>query len=244
MNDIGKAHLLNLNTIRKSTRIIDRELNLAIRGKNEFKEQMYIRILLFLWMTWAECKLNSLLTTQSQLSDDDRKFIQKKAKSEVERWFLLLDLLVRRRYLDGDEQKQLDELTLGGVTFNRYSTVQKMIERVGFYIEIRNRLAHGQWTVALNSNRTSENPKITQSIWSITKTDILVLKRHLIILGAIMHDLIASRNAFEGGFRIHTKQLDKAIRDFEGKMDEFRKRLLSKPYYRYIAVGEVEPDID
>jgi len=244
MNSIGEAHLQNLDTIRKSTRIIDRELNLAIRNKNDFKEQMYIRLLLFLWITWAECKLNSLLTVSPQLSDDDRKFISKNAKSEIDRWILLLELFIRRRYLDGDEQKTLDEMNLDSETFNRYSIVQKMIERVGFYIEIRNRLAHGQWTIALNSNRTAENPKITKSIWNITKTDIIVLKRHLIVLSAIMHDLILSKKGFENSFYTYTKQLDKAIRDFEGKMDKFRKQLLTKPYYRNIAIGEIESTID
>jgi len=243
MNDIGKAHLQNLNTIRQSTRIIDRELNLAIRSKNDFKEQMYIRLLLFLWLTWAECKLNSLLTVPPQISDDDRKFI-KNARSEVDRWFLLLDLYIRRRFLDGDEQKPLDDLNLDAKTFNRYSTIRKMIERVGFYIEIRNRLAHGQWSIALNSNRTAKNPQITQSIWSITKTDIIVLKRHLIVLAAIIHDLISSKKAFEQTFDTYTKQSDKVIKDFEGKMDEFRKQLLTKPYYRYIAVDQIEPGIE
>jgi hypothetical protein len=244
MIDIGKAHLKNLNALRKATKLIDRELNLSIRGKNEFKEQIYLRLLLLLWMTWAECKLNTLLTVLPQVSDDDRKYVDKNAKSEAGRWLLLLELFFRRRYLGDNQKKPLDRLTLGHTAFTRYSTIRDMIERIGIYIEIRNRLAHGQWHIALNSNLSAENPQITQSIWRITKTDILVLKRHLIVLGAIMNDLISSKNAFESGFDQYLKQLDKAIKQFEGRMDEFREFLLSKPYYRPIAWDKIQSDTE
>jgi len=244
MTDVGKAHLKNLSVLRKATKLIDRELNLSIRGKNEFKEQIYLRILLLLWMTWAECKLNTLLTVPPQVSDVDRKYINENAKSEIDRWLLLLELFIRRRYLDDNRKKPLDRLTLGHTAFTRYSTVREMIERISTYIEIRNRLAHGQWHIALNSNLNAENPQITQSIWKITKTDILVLKRHLIVLGAIINDLISSKSAFENGFDRYLKQLDKAIKQFEGRMDEFRKFLLFKPYYRPIAWDIIQSETE
>jgi hypothetical protein len=59
---------------------------------------------------------------------------------------------------------------------------------------IRNKLAHGQWRVALNRDNTAINRDITQEIASY---DVVVLYRRknaLSRLAAILHDLIQSPN--------------------------------------------------
>lgn len=58
--------------------------------------------------------------------------------------------------------------------------------------EIRNRIAHGQWVIALNSRNTAESPDLTAKIKSL---DIVTLTRYKIsftLLSLIIEDLVES----------------------------------------------------
>jgi hypothetical protein len=60
--------------------------------------------------------------------------------------------------------------------------------------EVRNRMAHGQWMVALNSNNTQENKFITTRIRDL---DIIILtkyKKSFTLMSYIIEDLIESPN--------------------------------------------------
>ena len=229
VEELAKAHIKNLHSIRKATTQINRALNAAIKNRDELQERMYVRLIIILWMTWAECKLNALLTEHPQVTDQDREHIDSSSRSELDRWNLILETFVRRRYLDDDPGRELSRLTLGHTTFHRYMTLSELINNnIALYIEIRNRLAHGQWHIALNSELSAKNPDLTQRIWKLSKVDVLILKRTLIVISRAISDLVSSRKAFENGFDKHLRDLDLAKRQFEGRMDDLRALLLSR----------------
>ena len=239
-SQLSRAHIKNLLTLRKATKQVNRDLNAAIKVEDELKEQLYTRLLILIWMTWAECKMNVLLTEPAQVTPRDAQFVTANANSEIERWRLLLDMFFRSRYPGGSPSKPLDRLTLGHANYHRYTTASGLIDRVGVYFEIRNRLAHGQWHVALNYDLSATNQELSQSIWRLTKTDTLVLKRHLTALANILGELVASSHAFEAGFDAHIHQVDRDTKQFEGRMEEMRRFLLSR-YVRPIAWESKSP---
>lgn len=235
IQELAKAHIKNLHSIRKATTQVNRTLNAAIKNCDELQERIYIRLLIILWMTWAECKLNALLTEHPQVTDEDREYIDANSRSELDRWNLILERFVRRRYLNADSDRELSRLTLGHTTFHRYMTLSELINNnIALYIEIRNRLAHGQWHIALNSQLSAKSPDLTQSIWKLSKVDVLILKRTLIIVSNAIRDLISSSKAFENNFDKHLRDLDLAKRQFEGRMDDLRAFLLSRRYRLWV----------
>jgi hypothetical protein len=231
IEELAKAHIKNLHSIRKATTQVNRALNVAINNCDELQERIYIRLLIILWMTWAECKLNALLTEHPQVTDEDREYIDVNSHSELDRWNLILERFIRRRYLNDDPDRELSRLTLRHTTFHRYMTLSELINNnIALYIEIRNRLAHGQWHIALNSELNAKNPTLTQSIWKLSKVDVLILKRTLMVVSNAIRDLISSKKTFEDNFDKHLRDLDLAKKQFEGRMDDLRASLLSKRY--------------
>ena len=93
------------------------------------------------------------------------------------------------------------------------------------FIEIRNRLAHGQWKIALNTECTSKSQDITTKIWTLSKKEILYLKSTLVNLNKILTDLISSKSTFERDFDIYIHKIDKAKYDFEEKFEWYLKHL-------------------
>ena len=234
-SEIAKAHKKNLDALLKATTQVNRALNQAIKNNDDLNERIYIRILVMLWMTWAECKLNSLLTL-SQVTKEDREYIEKNSKNEHDRWRLLFDYFFRHRYLGNNWNRSIDGINLGRTTFYRYQAVIDLIDnKVALFIEIRNRLAHGQWHIALNYDLSAQNPQLTQTLWRLTKTDVLILKRLLIVLSSIISDLISSKSAFEKNFDQRLRTLDLATSQFEGRMEQLRDFLFSRRYKRAIS---------
>jgi hypothetical protein len=233
MDPIAKAHIKNLRSIRKATTQVNLALNEAIKREDELQESIYTRLLIFLWVMWAECKLNVLLTASPQVDDQDRDEILANCRNQIEKWNCVLDKFIRRRYLEDDTKREISRLSLGHTAYHRYATLNSLInDQLALYVGIRNRLAHGQWHIALTSDLATKNPELTQSIWKLDKSDTLVLKWTLIVLSEAMKNLIQSRDGFEKLFDKHLRKLDLVRRDFKGRMNELRTAMIAS--YRSI----------
>ena len=95
-------------------------------------------------------------------------------------------------------------------------------------IEIRNKLAHGQWVYPFNTQGTRVEPKKYKLLRSENLLT-LQLKYSLVhkVVDAV-HDLVVSPPAFERDFDAHFKRLDQARIDIKRrKYSAFRDRLIN-----------------
>jgi molybdenum cofactor biosynthesis enzyme MoaA len=78
------------------------------------------------------------------------------------------------------------------------NTHRKIIRLIDIYVYdpsiLRNKIAHGQWKIALNSNNTKVNPAITSRVQSITIVDLYRYKKAFQSLFRIVEDIIESPN--------------------------------------------------
>jgi hypothetical protein len=97
---------------------------------------------------------------------------------------------------------------LNHTAFSRYSAIRSAVEtELTPLIELRNKLAHGQWEYALNS----EEDGISQEMMRIIKTLNILVSIHKIGMAdhfaQMTNDLIVSKS-FERDFDFHYRRFD------------------------------------
>jgi len=222
--ELEKIHIENRRQIDKAITQINLVLNDAIKLNNSAKEYTSTRLLIFLWMSWAETSLNALAYKHPHVSDTVRSKIFG-ARKEIDKWHLLIDELFKKHYLS-KRQYSISRHNIGHSAFTKYQALKEIItNEISIFVEVRNRLAHGQWKVALNSEATSKSQEITTKIWTLSKREILYLKSILINLNKILNDLICSKSTFERDFDTYIARIDKAKFDFNEKFEWYLKHL-------------------
>ncbi|RWO77611.1 hypothetical protein [Mesorhizobium sp.] len=147
-----KAHVLNLQAVHDGIVHTERELRAALAREDKPSTDTLIKILLLLTGAWAECRLKKLLYEPSGFDDSARKKISDK-RSQIESWQSSLELGYRKRY--GVPKANLSEHTLKPTALMRYGALADVIKNdLAPIIEMRNTLAHGQWSRPLNSEET------------------------------------------------------------------------------------------
>ncbi len=198
-------HVKNLRSIETAIEQVARTIRKAISTNNEKIIFSYNRLFAFLIGAWAECRLQKLLYEPNSFNDNDRQKIYAKSQ-QINKWKYTVKIAFRKRYQV--PRAALSEDTLHHSEFSRYITIMDMLEKdLRSIIEVRNKLAHGQWIYPLNS----DNNDIAQKQMNTLKSENLLslqFKKQLIThLADIIHDLIVSKPAFERDFNNHYKYI-------------------------------------
>lgn len=198
--DIAKAHAKNRTQIRKAITQLNRSLNQAIKDNNKELEKANVRMIMILYAAYLESTLSYLLYFYgAQIKMVSVDYIIEK-KTVHERWCHFIDFCFRRNFLGG-KRRALTLVNLNHTNFNRYTYLKSMVDNeVRAIIEIRNKLAHGQWAVAFNSDGDDKNVEVTTRLWTLTKKDVLVTKNIVNKFTEIMDALISSEEYFSSIF--------------------------------------------
>lgn len=139
------------------------------------------------------------------------------------------------------------ELAIRRVDGDRSNYAPNVLRKLSSLIEefiydpslLRNKLAHGQWSVALNRDNTAINAEITREIESCTVIDLYRREHSLERLSAIIEDMIESPNrAHRRDYWVHLTELEEGEREIskwtlERKVEQLqRKRAYSPPKAR------------
>ncbi len=136
---ITHINRFHIRAARKDTKISDLSLN-----------NIFSKLLLGLWVSLFEIEFNILINENEHFAKNFLKGINIAKKTLTQKWFLLLKYYFKQQYF----KKQYRTLTitnLGHTTFYRYETLKNIIQKdLALFVELRNRVAHGQWAVAFN----------------------------------------------------------------------------------------------
>ncbi len=191
-DDLAYVHSKNRRKVKQAITQANRSLNEAIKTNNAMLEYVNTRVLLLLYVCYLETTMDYLIDAYpAQLPQKIRDRVAAQ-QSEVDRWLCLVDSMFIRRYLTG-RKTSLTMLTMGHTAYMRYMYVRDLTNtQVRACIEMRNKLAHGQWAVALNNEGSSKNQDITSKLWTLTKKDLMLIKGVVNRYVDIMENLIAS----------------------------------------------------
>lgn len=218
---IYMQHVANLRELELAISHTGRLARAEIASKDPQQSlRSLLRLYSFLVGAWAETRLKKLLHEEFGFPDAERARIEKKS-SQLEQWQETVDLAFRKHH--SVKKAPLDERSLGVAHSARRAALQDVLSNeLRILIEIRNKLAHGQWVYPFDNEGTAvESDKYRL----INKENIQSLQFKYALAGHLadaVHDLVVSPQTFERDFEDHFK-----------KLFQVRKNLVTKDYSKY-----------
>ena len=178
-------------------------LNDCIRRKKIQEAEYQTRVMALLYCTVAEAYFLKIVHTPGKLTEDEIDEISRTARNGI-----------------SNAWKKCLEIGLGRCLAKDKTHISNVKRDVGKLIDqyifdpatIRNRIAHGQWEKAFNSEGTAVNFDVTDKI---DKLDVATLEKNkfaLVELSQIMTDILVSPN------KAHIRDYDGYISNLENEL--------------------------
>lgn len=185
-HEIYQAQCDNLRVLEGAWKHIKRSIHRDILSNNETSVQLQTKLLALTYSAWAETSFYKLIHTPYGFDLDEITQIKRAIdkQSIVAGWRKAVSLALRK---------------VASKKSNYVPNVKLTIERlVSEYIEkpsqLRNKIAHGQWVVGLNSKSTDLQQNITTQLASIDIVKLDLWKETTFGLCKIIENLIESPN--------------------------------------------------
>lgn len=217
-------HVENLRELERAIVQTARLAKAEIAGRDPQRSlRTLLRLYSFLLGAWAECRLRKLLHEQYGFNEAERARILA-ADTQLAQWERTVDSAFRKHH--GIPRAALNSRVLGVSHAARRDALHSVLSgELNIIIEIRNKLAHGQWVYPFNNAGTAvESDKYAL----INKENLQSLQLKYSLLGHLadaVHDLVVSPAAFARDFDDHFKQLE-----------QVRVNLSVKSYAKYEAL--------
>lgn len=215
-------------TITHLNRFHNRSLRKTTKLSNVPLDNIFSKLSLVLWTSLAEVELNILITENEHFTRAFLDTVDLTKKIETHKWLALLDYYFQKHYL-ASQKTTLSKTNLGDTAHHRYHTIRDVIlDDLGPFIELRNRVAHGQWAVAFNSDGLKKNQELTTHIWKLSKKDLIFLKSLVKNLPPLVKLLISSKTTFERDYDKYLNRINRARKEVDLRFDFLVKHLKRK----------------
>ena len=207
--DVFRAQTRNVQELERSWKHINRQLNALLTTKNDVAVHIHTKILALVYCAFAEALFSKILHTPKGLALDEIQQVKEatRARGVKEGWIKCVELAMR---------------SVQGAKGNHGPNVRQRLERLinSFIYDpslLRNKLAHGQWCIALNRDNDAINAAVTSELTDLDVVELYRKKAALQNLATILEDIIESPNkAHPRDYWVH---LDK----FEREQDEMAR---------------------
>jgi hypothetical protein len=208
---IFEAQVANVRSLKTAMRQVHRSINEALRQNDKPSLDTFTRIYALLFCSWAEANFSKVLHTPYGFNLDEIAQVQaSKVHGIAVAW------------------KKCVELGLNHLDAKRGSFRPNTQKKLGTAIDahvfdpslLRNKLAHGQWMVALNRDNDAVQAELTAKI---TDLDIVKIdgwiKGHQLLADVVEHLIETPKKAF-------MRDWYEYVVDIENQMVEAGKRTL------------------
>jgi len=223
MIEIYRASVENVRELNKQRTNIKRLLNQAIKRNDHSGFNALTKLYALLYSSYAELCLLKVIHTPYGFCKEDIRQINSERNLE-QKWTKCLELAFNR----------INNIANAGEIQNKRQTLSRHI--YNYIIEpsqLRNKIAHGQWVVALNNENTATNPATTSRIANLdfVKTDILFSVYQKI--GQAVEDLIESpTKAHFNDFYSHMTELEELIKETQNWDLQSKIKMLKDKFER------------
>lgn len=220
-------HVENLRAIEAAMDRVALSLRRAISREDKETISSFTRLYALLLGAWAECRLRKLIYEPTGFDDQDRSLVTSQS-TQLERWQNAVEIAFRKHYDVGSAT--LSDSTLPHSAFSRYSTILDMLGNdVRATIELRNKLAHGQWAYPLNSEGNDVAQEQMDALRCESLLSLQFKRAALSYLSDAIHDLVVSRPTFERDFDKHYRNIihmrtNLQTRDYESWAKQMREK--------------------
>jgi hypothetical protein len=222
---VFNAQTANVRRLESAGRQIRRSIHHAIRRSDAASEKAHSLVWALLYCAWLEALFSKLVHTPYGFTLDQIEQIKRehKAKGVQYGWHKCIELGLRR--VSSPKSNYLPNIR------------QRLDSYVTEYVQepagLRNKIAHGQWEVALNRDHTAVNAQQTAGLLSL---DVVTVDKWQAVaksLVAIIEALIESpKRAFHQDYWLLVTKLDEDVcRMASWDRDSRKKELARKPQW-------------
>lgn len=198
----------NVRKLETAFKHVRRVLNTALLRNDITLVEIQTKTLAFLYSCWTEALFYKLIHTPHCFSLVEIAQIKRQVKSAgiTGGWKKAVHLSLRRIN------------TGAGDIPNRRQRIERLLRQ---YIEqpsqLRNRIAHGQWVHAMNSDGTDRNAALSDALGDIDFLQVERLKAGCTALSMVVESLIESPNkAFHSDYFSVLTQSEELLREMHG----------------------------
>ncbi|WP_335624384.1 hypothetical protein [Brevundimonas sp.] len=202
-----KAHVKNLRSVRLGIDHSYRYLKRSLASEDSSAASALLRVYMLLAGAWAEARLRKLIYEPSGFTIAEIDDILDHG-NQLDRWKRAVELGFSKRY---SSTFPLTSQKIGRTAFYRLTDIISIINSdLKPLIEMRNKLAHGQWERPLTNNEKGFSTEYTRSLVSENALSAhykLAIIEHISI---VVHELVAGGPAFERDFDYNFGRLETA----------------------------------
>ncbi|TBV26518.1 hypothetical protein DMZ43_05470 [Meridianimaribacter sp. CL38] len=191
-------HCENLREIEGAIKLVESDLRRYISMEQESKVYKYTKILSYLVTCWSEVRILKLTYEDNAFSQSEIGIIINSG-TLADKWKNALKIAVCKAY---NLNPTVDFVSLLPFTpKSRYLEIHHLIESDLLpSIEIRNRIAHGQWKYAFTNDLRNTNTQLTGHLRQENIVKLQLKRKLLTGLSFLIHDLIISEATFDRDF--------------------------------------------
>ncbi len=223
--DLYRVHVQNVRALNRARKQMTLLVNDAIRRNNSALIVTLTKSLVLLFSAWEEANFAKLIYTPRGFSENELTQIKQAYSQSLEQaWDKCIDLGLRKVRSNPKRSSYIPN-------------VQKRLSQIvqEYVIDpriIRNKIAHGQWEIALNRTNTAVNREITLSIQSLDVVIVLKWFRIFQYLSDIVEILIESPGrAFHRDYWVILGELEEYLEKTKSwSIVTKRKQLLRKSH--------------
>lgn len=217
-----RFHVTNIHSIEIAMKNVALATRTAISEENNTRVKSFVSLYALLLGAWAETRLSKLLYENKGLTDNQRNLVNSES-TQLDKWLRIIEVAFRKHYKI--PKAPLNNSNLPFTANARYTILKQILENdLRNVIEIRNKLAHGQWIYPLNNEGTAIEQRKYQQLNNENLSSLQYKKALITSLADIVHDLVVSLPTFERDFDRNYK-----------KITSTRTNLQKRSYQKYVA---------
>ncbi len=206
MIEIFKASVLNVRELKEQRKNLNRFVNQSIKHNENASFAALTKLYALLYSSFAEVCFLKIIHTPYGFSDDYINQISSQRNLD-QKWLKCLELAFSR----------VNQIGNAGEIQNKKKTLtQYILKYVIEPSQLRNKIAHGQWKAALNSENTAINQATTDKINNLDFVKIDILFTVYEKISQAVEDLIESpHRAHFNSFYNHMSELETFVSETE-----------------------------
>lgn len=206
-----RVHCENFRSVGKAFESVTGAARQAIRSRDSDAVTALTYSSALLLGAKIECRLKRLIFEPASFTETERIQVTG-SRSQIDRWSAAIDVGFRRRY----NVWRLDSASIGSQAVDRHEFLQQTLDAaLRPVVEIRNKLAHGQWEHVLNYRETDISPDIHSLLRTETVETLSIKDRIAYHYAKIIEDLVISASAFERDYQKSVEKLQAALTNLE-----------------------------
>lgn len=207
--NVFNAQTKNVRELDKAITQIKRSINDALKRNDHTSVRILTKTLALVFCAWVEANFSKVIHTPYGFS-----------LNEIEQ--------IKKIYMDNGVEKGWEKcVELGTIRASKrksskyIANIRLELSRLikDYIVEpslLRNKIAHGQWAIALNRNNTAENKDLTNSLATLDITEIIKwIKIHKHISLVIEALIESPERAFHKEYWIKVTELKEFIKETE-----------------------------